>query len=139
MSWGERFALSDRLRGRRILVIDDESIIALDLGILLSDAGATVIGPVATVAAGLACALEEPLSAALLDVRLAGETIAPVASALAERGVPMLFYSGQLETDAMLSRWPNSAFIPKPAPARSLVARLCELMEKNEAAGPPAA
>ena len=63
----------------------DEWAIALDLELLLSDAGAIVVGPVATVAEGLSLARSEALSAAVLDVRLSGETIEPVAAALADR------------------------------------------------------
>ena len=131
MTWAVSPTPSTSLLGYSVLVVDDEWAIALDLELLLSDAGAIVVGPVATVAEGLSLARSEALSAAVLDVRLSGETIEPVAAALADRGIPMLFYSGQLETDVRLRQWAKSAFVPKPAPAQSLVAAVRKLLERD--------
>ncbi len=85
-----------RLTGRRILVVEDEALVAMLVEDALLDAGATVMGPAATVAEALAL-LEreaEPPHAAVLDLNLAGETSTPVADVLARRGVPFVVATG---------------------------------------------
>ena len=86
------------LRDRRILVVEDEAILAMMLEDELLGAGARVIGPAATVADALglieAAAGDGGLDAAVLDLNLQGETAVPVADLLAARGVPFLFATG---------------------------------------------
>jgi CheY-like chemotaxis protein len=87
--------MSAALRGRRILVVEDEALVAMLVEDALIDAGCDVIGPVATVAEALSLldAGDVP-EAAVLDLNLAGETSAPVADALASRGVPFVVATG---------------------------------------------
>ena len=68
--------------------------IALMARDMLSDMGATVIGPAGTITQGLAFARAEKLDAAVLDVNLRGQHIDPVVDILRERGIPILFASG---------------------------------------------
>ncbi|WP_114946398.1 response regulator [Microvirga calopogonii] len=83
------------LRGRRILVVEDEYLMAEDLQFDLERAGAQVIGPVASVADALKMiAAEGNLDGAILDVNLRGEKAFPVADALRERGVPFVLATG---------------------------------------------
>jgi CheY-like chemotaxis protein len=84
------------LTGRRILVVEDEALVAMLVEDALLDAGATVMGPAATVAEALALLEREPHSpdAAVLDLNLAGETSTPVADALAGRRVPFVVATG---------------------------------------------
>ncbi len=91
------------LSGARVLVVEDEAFIAFELQATLTDAGAQVIGPSLTLAEAFALASRENLSAAVLDVRLGRDTIGPVARQLAARGIPFLFYTGQVETDPIRS------------------------------------
>jgi DNA-binding response OmpR family regulator len=91
-------ATADVLRDRRILVVEDEAMIAMMLEDDLVEAGATVLGPVATVAAAIRL-IEEAIAdgglhAAVLDLNLGGERAKPVADRLASRGVPFLFATG---------------------------------------------
>lgn len=86
---------SDRgARGLRILVVEDETMVALLLEDLLTDLGYTVIGPVAWVRKAVEMAQHESLDLAILDVNLNGEEVYPVADALAARGVPFVFSTG---------------------------------------------
>lgn len=83
------------LHGRRVLVVEDEYLIATDLCDALEKHGAEVIGPAPTVERGLALAASERvLDAAVLDMNLQGERVFPVAEALKARGVPFVFASG---------------------------------------------
>ena len=78
----------------RVLLVEDEPIVAMHLERVLRDAGWEVVGPVAHQLAALRLARREPLDAALLDLDLRGESGAPVAEALVARGVPVVVLSG---------------------------------------------
>ena len=83
------------LRDRRILVVEDEYMVAEDLRIELEEMGAEVLGPVPSVAGALALlARGARPDAAILDVNLGGEMVFPLAEALRERGVPFMFATG---------------------------------------------
>lgn len=79
------------LSGRRILIVEDEFIIASDLASYFTALGAEVVGPAGTLTAALP--LVEAAEAAVLDIHLAGETSFPVAEALLSRGVPFVFFT----------------------------------------------
>jgi DNA-binding NtrC family response regulator len=119
----------DSLSGRRVLVVEDEAIIAMELQAVFEAAGAVVVGPAHTVKAALACASAADISAAVLDLRLGLEPVGPVAELLAHRGVPFLFYSGQPVNDPLRQVWPRVAFLAKPALARQLTAAVVRLLE----------
>lgn len=121
MNWTPSAKPAETLRGQRVLIVDDESVIALELEMVIGDAGGVVVGPVGDLEDAVALAKTETISAAVLDVRLGGRTIEPVAEVLAERGVPFVFYSGQVQSDLTLARWPSAAFVQKPAPSCKLI------------------
>lgn len=82
------------LRDKRILLVEDEALIAAMVSEMLSDLGATVVGPAGSVQNALALAQSANFDAALLDVNLRGERVDPVADVLIERSIPVLFASG---------------------------------------------
>jgi DNA-binding response OmpR family regulator len=91
--------MSERLRGRRILVVEDEFLIAEELRDALEAHGAVVVGPVAPVSAARAVvASGQGLDGATLDVTLGREKSHEVARALGRRGVPFVILSGYDET-----------------------------------------
>jgi CheY-like chemotaxis protein len=79
----------------RVLLVEDEGLVALMLEDLLEDLGCEVAASLASVRAALAW-IEAGGSAdmALLDVNLSGEPVFPVADALSARGVPFAFATG---------------------------------------------
>jgi DNA-binding NarL/FixJ family response regulator len=91
-------AASERLRGRRIMIVEDEMLVAMELEALLVEQGCTVVGPAPTIARALALLDEELPDAAILDVNLDGQTAAPVAAALSARGVPFVLSTGYSQT-----------------------------------------
>jgi two-component SAPR family response regulator len=82
------------LTGKRILVVEDEALIAVMVEDMLIEMGGEVVGPAATVDDALEMARGETLDAAVLDVNVRGRRIDPVAEALMARGVPVLFATG---------------------------------------------
>ena len=86
------------LQGMRVLIVEDEALIAMQLEDELTDAGAEVVGPVASVDEALALIEtaygDGGLSAAVLDMNLQGETVLPVADRLAVLRVPFVFTTG---------------------------------------------
>jgi DNA-binding NtrC family response regulator len=82
------------LKGKRILVVEDEALIAVMVEDMLVEMGGEVVGPAATVDDALEMARDEMLDAAVLDVNVRGRRIDPVAEALMARGVPVLFATG---------------------------------------------
>ena len=83
----------NRLSGLRILIAEDEYFLAEDIANTLTQCGALVVGPVATLAEAFELA-EQPLDAAILDINLRGTLVYPLADHLASRGVRLLFATG---------------------------------------------
>src|SRR5215467_529070 len=109
------------LRGARVLVVENDYIIAKEIELVLTDAGAQIIGPCRTVSEALPL-VEKSLSAAVLDVRLQSDTVMSVAHKLEELRVPFVFYTGQPRWDELCADWPLHVVVQKPASARALVA-----------------
>ena len=106
--------MSEALAGRRILVVEDESLVAMLLETILEDMGCTPVGPAATVDDGLALATDgERLDAALLDVNVAGRQVFPVAEILQRNGVPFVFSTGYGE-GGLPDQWRGRPTIQKP-------------------------
>ncbi|HMD63388.1 MAG TPA: response regulator [Stellaceae bacterium] len=82
------------LQGRRVLVVEDEFLIAVLIQEMLESAGCLVSGPISRLAEALDAAGREDCDAAVLDVNLAGDRIYPVAEILSRRNVPFVFVTG---------------------------------------------
>lgn len=106
--------VADILQGRRILVVEDESLVAMLLETMLEDMGCQTVGPFATVAAALdAVRGGAAIDAALLDVNVAGEAVFPVAEALRAAGVPVVFSTGYGES-GLSDDWRGALALQKP-------------------------
>jgi len=101
------------LSGRRVLVVEDESLVAMLLETILEDMGCTPVGPASNIDEGEAMAREAELDAALLDVNVAGRQVFPVAAALKARGVPFVFSTGYGES-GLPDEWRGNTTIQKP-------------------------
>lgn len=77
----------------RILVVEDQMMLAMGIVSLLQDIGYDPVGPVGRVVTALPMAIREPLDAALLDFDLAGESVEPIAEVLGRRGIPFALLS----------------------------------------------
>lgn len=112
------------LAGRRLLVVEDEYLIAREVAKALRCAGAAVIGPVPTVGEALdAVAREGAPDAALLDINLRGEMVYPVVDALAEHGVPVVFATGY-DAGSIPDRYAAVPRCDKPAETKTVIRAL---------------
>lgn len=116
----------DRLDGLRILVAEDEPLVAMLLEDVLLDAGATIMGPAATVPEALALAASERPDVAVLDLNLSGETCLAVADALAAAGIPFLVATG-FGGDVPLPRHAGVQVLQKPYEPATLIEALNRL------------
>jgi DNA-binding NtrC family response regulator len=126
------------LNGRRVLIVEDEAIIAEDIRALLVDAEGVPVGPVSSLGEARRLLKEgTPLDAALLDVNLADGQVTPVLEALSARGIPSLVYTGGSLPEDVRQRHPDLVALSKPvAPAR-LIGELRRLLGGTAAARPP--
>jgi CheY-like chemotaxis protein len=86
--------LEAALAGRRLLVVEDEPLIALDLVDTLEKAGAEVAPPVGTERAALRLIEQDQFDAALLDANLHGRSVNEIAAALTRHNIPFIFVTG---------------------------------------------
>ena len=112
------------MRGKRILLVEDEYFIATDLARAFAAAGADVIGPAATLGEALRLiAANAPLDGAVLDINLQGERVYAVADALATRGVPFIFATGY-GSDEIPARFVHCKRCEKPVTPEQVVSAL---------------
>ncbi len=119
----------------RVLVAEDEYVIAEEVAAVLAGAGAEVLGPVATVAEALRLAAAEGrLDAALLDVSLRGKAIWPVVDALLARGVPVVLATGY-DASALPQAYAHLPRCEKPTSGRDLIRTLGRALPSHHPAG----
>ena len=116
----------NRLDGCRVLVAEDEPLVAMLLEDVLLDAGATVLGPAATVQHALDLARTERPDIAVLDFNLSGETCLRVADALAASGVPFVVATGY-GGDFPLPQHAGVESLQKPYDPQALIAMLSKI------------
>lgn len=111
----------------RILIVEDEALVAMDLEYALNEAGAEVIGPAKSVEAGMRLLEEaEAIDGAILDVDLRGELVFPLADRLRDAGIPILFHTARADREQFDRDYPGSPVCVKPAQPRELIARAAE-------------
>lgn len=102
------------LVGRRVLMVEDDILIALATIDVLESVGCVIVGPALRVKAALELVRSEPLDAAVLDMDIAGEMVWPVAEELQRRGVPFLFLSAYSRRDVAPVQFAAVVRLDKP-------------------------
>lgn len=105
--------VGEGLAGRRVLIVDDETYVAMMLEDMLQDLGCTVVGVAQNLDAGLELARRAEADVAVLDVNVGGKLITPVAQTLDERGIPLLFSTGY-GAAGLGTEWRGRPVLPKP-------------------------
>jgi DNA-binding NtrC family response regulator len=106
------------LKGRTILIVEDEPLIALDLAELVESQGGQVVGPVPTVEEGLMLAGSSDAAGAILDANLEDCDVTQLALALIEKGTPFVIYTGTGLPDGLARMHPDLPVVMKPAQTR---------------------
>ena len=106
---------------RRILVVEDSMIIALDTEECLLGLGADTVTVQSTVAGSLAALEGEPFDFALLDFNLGGESSEPIANVLRERGIPFWLATGYGEMADKVAELGAQGVLVKPYGREELV------------------
>ena len=117
------------LENIRILIVEDDPIIGLDLSETIAAAGAITVGPAHDVRSALALLETSPVDAAVLDHVIVGGDSRPIADFLARRGVAFLFHTshrGDLPT-----RYPSVKILDQPSRPDELVRSLKALVAKR--------
>lgn len=109
------------LQAKRVLVIEDEPLVAMEIISQLEDVGATVIGPATNAAAALDLIDRFRIDAALLDANLHGDAVDGIAEALIGAGVPFAFVSGYGRA-SLPAGFDGVELLPKPFEAKQLLA-----------------
>lgn len=113
------------LRGKRVLVVEDEMLVALNLEDLLVDLGAEVVGPAMRLETALDLARSERLDVAVLDINLHGGRSYPVAEVLRDRGLPFIFATGYGHAEGS-EAFAHVPTLTKPYRSGELAAALAE-------------
>ena len=119
----------------KVLVVEDEFIIALDLSETVQDLGYELEGPFDGNEDAIEALEGEGLpDAAILDVFTADGEIYPLADRLVEAGVPIVFHSGHVTPEEVKARYPDAVACAKPCPPDRLIDALQEAVGKAQAA-----
>ncbi len=109
------------LQGCRVLIAEDEPLVAFDIMKALREAGAEISGPAMSLARTLELATIEDLDCAVLDVMLADGSVFPAARLLHQRGAGLVFYTGYFGLERLKRTWPGAQVLLKPASPNLLV------------------
>lgn len=112
--------------GFRVLVVEDEPLIGMDIEFAIERLGLEVVGPIAELGKALDLASNEVLACAVLDINILGGNSYPVADKLLSRGVPVLFLSGYNKL-TFPERFQEEARLAKPYTADQLDTELRNL------------
>jgi PAS domain S-box-containing protein len=115
------------LRGKRILVVEDEALLSMDLEASLAAAGCHVVGPAATVETARKLITHEQCDAALLDVNLSGHPVDELAAALTKHAVPFAFLTGY-GREALPRGFGEAKMLGKPFSQHEVLAMLAQLL-----------
>ncbi len=123
---------ADDIRGMKILVVEDAVLLAIELESGLTEAGAEVVGVAATLEEAQAM-LTLTFDVAVLDANLNGESVTPVAVALAARGAPFIFATGYRDADLTTEAF-DAPVVRKPYNVHQIAAALVQAVGRRPAA-----
>lgn len=109
------------LEGLRVLVVEDNLLLAEVTKILLEEGGCQVVGPAGWLQRGLELAEHEPLDGAILDINLHGDMSFAIAEMLSRRGVPFVFVTGYEDRSIVPMAYRSAPRLDKPVADERLI------------------
>lgn len=106
---------------QRILVAEDEMVIAFDLCDTVEEAGYQVEGPHAGISAAMLAFQKEKPALAILDIQLHDGIVFPLAQKLAAENVPIIFHSGRHSSEEVEAHFPTATTLIKPCPPAEVI------------------
>ena len=127
----------DALAGARVLVLEDEFLIAMDLEQLCRDHGARAVSITRSVAeAEGAAAFGDGFDVVIVDVMLDGQSAIPFAAKLRDAAKPFVFTSGFARGDGVFSAFPGVPVLGKPYAGADLIVAMASAIERHPAPQP---
>src|SRR5207302_219720 len=105
--------------GNRVLLVEDEILVAMMMRDILSELGLSVIGPFSRLSDAMVAAVHDGIDAGIIDINLGGEFVYPVADVLVARQVPFVFVTGY-GVESIDSRFAHVPIIKKPVQRQAL-------------------
>ena len=106
---------------QRVLVAEDELIVAFDLCDTVAEAGFEVEGPHAGISSAMLAFQKEKPDLAILDISLDDGIVFPLAEKLKAENVPIIFHSGRHGEDEVTQRFPDATTLKKPCPPAAMI------------------
>ena len=119
----------DDLNGVRVLLVEDDPVLLMDLELMLAEAGAVVVGLCQTLDDALVRSDTVDFTVAVLDYRLGAQTVSPLARRLLRNGVPFILYTGQGRGDGSIGELSQCPIVEKPATSRTLISALRAVLD----------
>ena len=117
-----------RLAGKRVLVVEDEPLLALDIELTLQNLGAEIAGSARTAKEALGVIGSTALDAALLDANLRGHPVDEIAAALAARNIPFVFVTGY-GREGLPKAFARTGIVSKPFSQEQLIDAVTLLLD----------
>lgn len=115
------------LRGKRILVIEDEPLVSMDIETILSESGSEVVGPAGNIAHAQRIIETETFDGALVDANLGGHPVNELASALVSRNIPFMFLTGY-GRESLPNAFRHASMIEKPYTREQLISAMGKVL-----------
>lgn len=114
---------------QRILVAEDEMIVAFDLCDTVEEAGFAVEGPHAGISSAMLAFQKEKPDLAILDIQLDDGSVFPLAQKLDDEDVPLIFHTGRHSREEIEARFPNATTLEKPCPPTEMLEAVTGVLE----------
>jgi PAS domain S-box-containing protein len=117
--------------GDRVLVVEDEALVAMFMQETLAELGLSVVGPCSNLSEAMVAAVHEKFDAAIVDINLRGEFVYPIAEVLVARNIPFVFVTGY-GAESIDRRFRAVPIIKKPV-QRQILQKLVVVRERRKA------
>jgi DNA-binding response OmpR family regulator len=111
----------------RVLVVEDENLVAMEMSWILEEAGYSIVGPEASVETARQVLARHTVDLALLDVKLGGETVFPVSEMLDAISVPYIFVTSH-PASSLPARYHGWPLVTKPYKPKALLAVIQQIL-----------